>query len=124
MSVRDWSWRQTRRRFKTLGGSSPPYKGRAILSVLTLLLSTAIALAPPLLAKTALNDAINGGSQLYLIVALFLARRAPNWGMTYAQTYLTGWVGRADAGRPARRSSSSTSSGCRSASTSGTAPAS
>jgi ATP-binding cassette, subfamily B, bacterial len=92
-TVRDWSWRQTRRRFKTLGELVAPYKGRAILSVLTLLLSTAIALAPPLLAKTALNDAINGGNQLYLIVGLFLLAGLLNWGMTYAQTYLTGWVG-------------------------------
>ena len=80
--------------------SSPRTRARAILSVLTLLLSTAIALAPPLLAKTALNDAINGGNQLYLIVGLFLVAGLLNWGMTYAQTYLTGWVGRADAGRP------------------------
>ena len=93
VTVRDWSWRQTRRRFKTLGQLVAPYKGRAILSVLTLLLSTAIALAPPLLAKTALNDAINGGNQLYLIVGLFLLAGLLNWGMTYAQTYLTGWVG-------------------------------
>lgn len=92
-TVRDWSWRQTRRRFKTLGQLIAPYRGRAILSVLTLLLSTAIALAPPLLAKTALNDAINGGNQLYLIVGLFLLAGLLNWGMTYAQTYLTGWVG-------------------------------
>ncbi len=92
-SVRDWSWRQTRRRFRTLGQLVAPYKGRAILSLLTLLLSTAIALAPPLLAKTALNDAINGGGRLYLIVGLFLVAGLLNWVMTYAQTYLTGWVG-------------------------------
>jgi ABC-type multidrug transport system fused ATPase/permease subunit len=93
VSVRDWSWRQTRRRFRTLGHLVAPYRGRAVLSVLTLLLATAIALAPPLLAKTALNDAINGGGRLYLIVGLFLLAGLLNWGMTYAQTYLTGWVG-------------------------------
>ena len=59
--VRDWSWQQTRRRFSTLGRLVAPYRGRAILSVLTLLLATAIALAPPFLAKFALDDAINGG---------------------------------------------------------------
>ena len=93
VSVRDWSWRQTRRRFRTLGQLVAPYRGRAILSVLTLLLATVIALAPPLLAKTALNDALNGGGHLYLIVGLFLVAGLLNWGMTYAQTYLTGWVG-------------------------------
>ena len=93
--MRDWSWQKTRRRFSTLGRLVVPYRGRAILSVLTLLLATAIALAPPFLAKLALDDAVNGdaGSKLDLIVALFLFAGLANWGMTYAQTYLTGWVG-------------------------------
>jgi ATP-binding cassette subfamily B protein len=53
------------------------------------------ALAPPLLAKYALDDAINpdNGGHLYLVVAAFLVAGLANWGMTYAQTYLTGWVG-------------------------------
>ena len=93
--VRDWSWKQTGRRFSTLGRLVTPYRGRAILSLLTLLLATAIALAPPFLAKFALDDAVNGdaGGKLYLIVGLFLFAGLANWGMTYAQTYLTGWVG-------------------------------
>ena len=93
--VRDWSWKETRRRFSTLARLVAPYRGRAILSVLTLLLATGIALAPPFLAKFALDDAVNGdaGGKLYLIVALFLFAGLANWGMTYAQTYLTGWVG-------------------------------
>jgi ATP-binding cassette, subfamily B, bacterial len=92
--VRDWSWKRTRRRFSTLNGLVTPHRGRAILSVLTLLLATAVALAPPFLAKLALDDAINGGgSDLYFVVALFLAAGLANWGMTYLQTYLTGWVG-------------------------------
>ena len=91
----DWSWTETRRRFSTLAPARRPVPGRAILSVLTLLLATAIALAPPFLAKFALDDAMNGdaGGQLYLIVALFLFAGLANWGMTYVQTYLTGWVG-------------------------------
>jgi ATP-binding cassette subfamily B protein len=93
--VRDWSWTQTRRRFSTLGRLVTPYRGRAILSLLTLLVATGIALAPPFLAKFALDDAVNGdaGGKLYLVVALFLFAGLANWGMTYAQTYLTGWVG-------------------------------
>ena len=91
--VRDWSWRQSRRRFSTLSGLVAPHRGRAILSVVTLLLATVIALAPPFLAKYALDDAVQGGGHLYLVVTLFLIAGLANWGMTYAQTYLTGWVG-------------------------------
>jgi ABC-type multidrug transport system fused ATPase/permease subunit len=93
--VRDWSWPRTRRRFSTLRSLVTPYKLRAVLSVLSLLGATATALAPPFLAKYALDDAINsnGDSRLYLIVAVFLLAGLANWGMTYAQTYLTGWVG-------------------------------
>jgi ATP-binding cassette, subfamily B, bacterial len=91
--VRDWSWRQTRRRFSTLNRLVAPHRGRALLSLLTLLLATVIALAPPFLAKFALDDAVNGGGRLGLVVMLFLIAGLANWGMTYAQTYLTGWVG-------------------------------
>jgi ATP-binding cassette, subfamily B, bacterial len=93
--VRDWSWPRTRRRLSTLRALVAPYKLRAILSILSLLAATATALAPPLLAKYALDDAINpdSGGHLYLVVAAFLAAGLANWGMTYAQTYLTGWVG-------------------------------
>ena len=91
--VRDWSWRQTRRRFSTLRRLAAAYRRRAILSLVTLLLGTLIALAPPFLAKYALDDAISGGGRLDLIVAVFLLAGLANWGMTYAQTYLTGWVG-------------------------------
>jgi ATP-binding cassette, subfamily B, bacterial len=91
--VRDWSWGQTRRRFSTLNRLVAPHRGRAVLSILTLLLATVIALAPPFLAKYALDDALNGGGRLGLVVTLFLIAGLANWGMTYAQTYLTGWVG-------------------------------
>jgi len=93
LRVRDWSWRQTRRRFATLRALVVPHRGRAILSLVTLLLATVIALAPPFLAKYALDDAISGGGRLNLIIAVFLLAGLANWGMTYAQTYLTGWVG-------------------------------
>jgi ATP-binding cassette, subfamily B, bacterial len=95
VSVRDWSWQRTRRRFRTLDRLVAPHRGRAVLSLVTLLLATATALAPPYLAKFALDDAIGGGTtaRLELIVAVFLVAGLANWGMTYAQTYLTGWVG-------------------------------
>jgi ATP-binding cassette subfamily B protein len=93
--VRDWSWPKTRRRLGTLRGLAAPYRWRAILSLISLLAATVTALAPPLLAKYALDDAINPDNvgHLYLVVAAFLVAGLANWGMTYAQTYLTGWVG-------------------------------
>ena len=93
--VRDWSWRRTRRRLRTLAELIAPYRARTILSVFSLLAATATALAPPFLAKYALDDAIrtSGQGRITLVVVIFLAAGLANWGMTYAQTYLTGWVG-------------------------------
>jgi ATP-binding cassette subfamily B protein len=93
--VDDWSWRTTRRRFGTLWRLTRPYRGRTGLSVISLLTATLTALAPPYLAKYALDDAINGrtGTRLELVVGIFVAAGLANWGMTYVETYLTGWVG-------------------------------
>src|SRR5204863_225836 len=68
---------------------------RAGLSVISLLTATATALAPPYLGKYALDDAVKGdtGARLVLVVAIFVGAGLDNWGMTYAETYLTGWVG-------------------------------
>jgi ATP-binding cassette subfamily B protein len=64
-------------------------------SVLSLLAATATALAPPYLAKVALDDAVNGkgGNALYVVVAIFVAAGLANWAMYYVETYMTGWVG-------------------------------
>jgi len=93
--VDDWSWRKTRRRLGLLWRLTRPYRGRTALSVVSLLTATATALAPPYLAKYALDDAVNGhgGSRLVVVVAIFVAAGLANWGMTYVETYLTGWVG-------------------------------
>jgi ABC-type multidrug transport system fused ATPase/permease subunit len=93
--VDDWSWRTTRRRFGTLWRLTRPYRGRTALSVVSLLTATATALAPPYLAKYALDDAVHGhtGAKLEIVVAIFVAAGLANWGMTYVETYLTGWVG-------------------------------
>ena len=93
--IDDWSWPTTRRRFGTLWRLTRPYRGRTGLSVISLLTATATALAPPYLAKYALDDAVNGrtGTRLVLVVAVFVAAGLANWGMTYVETYLTGWVG-------------------------------
>jgi ATP-binding cassette subfamily B protein len=94
-AVKDWSWQRTRRRIATLARLTAPYKGRTALSVVSLLAATATALAPPFLAKYALDDALKGKDFgfLLLIVGLFLASGLAFWGMSYLQTYLTGWVG-------------------------------
>jgi ATP-binding cassette subfamily B protein len=90
----DWSWGKTRRRIGVLWRLTRPYRGRTALSVVSLLTATATALAPPLLAKYALDDALDGNlTHLSLVVALFVAAGLANWGMTYVETYLTGWVG-------------------------------
>src|SRR4029079_455482 len=54
--VRDWSWTQTRRRFSTLGRLVTPYRGRAILSLLTLLVATGILARAPLPAHIHARD--------------------------------------------------------------------
>jgi ATP-binding cassette subfamily B protein len=94
-TVNDWSWRRTRRRLATLARLTAPYKKRTILSIFALLLATATALAPPFLSKYAVDYGINKHdlAALTWIVALFLLAGLANWGMSYLQTYLTGWVG-------------------------------
>jgi len=93
--VEDWSWNTTRRRLGVLWRLTKPYRFRTFLSFFSLLAATATALAPPLLAKYALDDAINDttGFKLTLVVVLFVFVALANWGMTYVETYMTGWVG-------------------------------
>jgi ABC-type multidrug transport system fused ATPase/permease subunit len=93
--IDDWSWRQTRRRLGLLWELTQPYRLRTALSTISLLSATATALAPPYLAKVALDDAVHGhgGTRLVVVVIVFLAAGLANWGMTYVETYMTGWVG-------------------------------
>jgi ATP-binding cassette subfamily B protein len=93
--VEDWTWNTTRRRLGVLWRLAKPYGLRTGFSALSLLAATVTALAPPLLVKYALDDAINGttGGRLVLIVAVFVIAGLANWGMTYVETYMTGWVG-------------------------------
>jgi ABC-type multidrug transport system fused ATPase/permease subunit len=93
--VEDWSWNTTRRRLGVLWRLTKPYRSRTFFSLFSLLTATAAALAPPFLAKYALDDARNGttGNRLVLIVVVFIAAGLANWGMTYVETYMTGWVG-------------------------------
>jgi ABC-type multidrug transport system fused ATPase/permease subunit len=93
--VEDWSWRRTQRRVAMLARFTRPYKWRTVLSIFSLLAATATALAPPFLAKYAVDDGIRNHDlqKLNWIVAAFLLAGLANWGMSYVQTYLTGWVG-------------------------------
>jgi ABC-type multidrug transport system fused ATPase/permease subunit len=93
--VDDWSWRRTRRRLAALARLTAPYKTRTILSVFALLAATATALLPPLLSKYAVDDGIREHDlqKLWWIVGAFLLAGLANWGLSYLQTYLTGWVG-------------------------------
>src|SRR5436305_6784119 len=93
--VEDWSWRRTRRRLGTLARFALRYKVRTALSVVSLLAATATALAPPFLSKYAVDDGIRKHdlSRLTWIVGVFVLAGLLNWGMSYVQTYLTGWVG-------------------------------
>jgi ATP-binding cassette subfamily B protein len=94
-SVEDWSWRKTRRRIATLARFATRYRFRTAFSVVSLLVATATALAPPFLSKYALDDGIRRHdlAKLWWIVGAFLLAGLLNWGMSYVQTYLTGWVG-------------------------------
>src|SRR5205809_4790533 len=95
VEVDDWSWRRTRRRIAELARLAKPYKVRTAFSVVSLLAATATALAPPFLAKYAVDDGIHNHdlAKLNWIVAAFLVAGLANWGISYLQTYLTGWVG-------------------------------
>jgi ABC-type multidrug transport system fused ATPase/permease subunit len=72
-----------------------PYRVRAALTLVALLVGTVASLAPPLLAKQAIDQGIDkhDTSKLVLVVVLFLAAALLVWVTTYVQTYLVGWVG-------------------------------
>ena len=96
---------ELRRRLRQTGGRGRklrgllellrPYRGRSLLMLGSLLLATGAALAPPPLAALAIDNGIVPGDvqALTWIVIAFLLTALIYWGATYAQTYLTGWVG-------------------------------
>jgi ABC-type multidrug transport system fused ATPase/permease subunit len=91
-------WRATRGRGRKLRGLVEllrPYRGRTILMFLSLIAGTAASLAPPPLAKLAIDDGIVPGDTgtLNLVVVAFIASALVYWAATYAETYLVGWVG-------------------------------
>jgi ABC-type multidrug transport system fused ATPase/permease subunit len=72
-----------------------PYRLRVVGMLSALALGTAASLAPPLLAKAAIDEGIEHHDfhTLAVVVVAFLAAALLVWLMTYLQTYLVGWVG-------------------------------
>jgi ATP-binding cassette, subfamily B, bacterial len=91
-------WRATGGRGRKLRGLLVllrPYRARTVLMFVSLILGTAAALAPPPLAKLAIDEGITPGdlTTLTWVVIAFLATALIYWAATYVQTYLVGWVG-------------------------------
>ncbi len=72
-----------------------PYRARSAVMLVALVVGTAASLAPPLLAKVAIDQGISKDDTktLTLVVIAFLFSALLVWVMTYVQTYLVGWVG-------------------------------
>jgi ABC-type multidrug transport system fused ATPase/permease subunit len=72
-----------------------PYAGRAVVTVVLMLLVTASGLAIPALAQFAIDDGIRAGDRgvLLLAVGLFVVAGLVGWFAGYHQTYLSSWVG-------------------------------
>jgi ATP-binding cassette subfamily B protein len=83
------------RKLRGLASLLRPYRRRIILMFIALTAATAASLAPPPLAKLAIDDGIVPGDvgKLNLVVIAFIVSALVYWGASYAQTYLVGWVG-------------------------------
>jgi ABC-type multidrug transport system fused ATPase/permease subunit len=93
--VADWSWRRTVRRISALARLASRYKLRTGLAVASLLAATVTSLAPPYLAKLALDDGIRKQDYrtVVIVVVVFVIAAVLNLGASAAQTYFTGWTG-------------------------------
>jgi ABC-type multidrug transport system fused ATPase/permease subunit len=72
-----------------------PYRLRVVGMLAALIVGTAASLAPPLLAKVAIDEGIerHDTHTLVLVALAFLLSAVMVWGMTSLQTYLVGLVG-------------------------------
>jgi ABC-type multidrug transport system fused ATPase/permease subunit len=93
--VDDWSWTRTVRRISTLASLTKPYKLQTTLAGISLLAATVTALAPPYLAKLAVDDGIRQQdfNALTWVVVAFLGAGVASLLTAAAQTYFTGWTG-------------------------------
>jgi ABC-type multidrug transport system fused ATPase/permease subunit len=86
---------QRARKVRWMLGLLRPYRGKVALMFVALLAATGAGLAPPYLAKQAVDNGIITGdvSALDWIVAAFVVIATLYAAATYLQTYLVGWVG-------------------------------
>ena len=72
-----------------------PYRRRALLSVVAMVVVTLSTLAVPYLLKVAIDGGITAGDMdvLTWVIVAFVVVSGINLGASYLQTYLTSWVG-------------------------------
>ena len=90
-----FSWRRTFARLGRLFTLVRPYRAKAILSAISLLVGTALGLASPLASKFAIDHGIVRGDRQALVfwTLAFVAAALLGWVASIAQTYLSAWVG-------------------------------
>ena len=90
-----FSWKRTFSRLGRLFTLVRPYRGKAILSAVTLIFGTAIGLVTPFASKFAIDRGIVPGDRhaLVLWTVLFVVAALLGWVASIAQTYLSAWVG-------------------------------
>ena len=90
-----FSWKRTFSRLGRLFTLVRPYRGKAILSAVTLIFGTAIGLVTPFASKFAIDRGIVPGDRhaLVLWTVLFVVAALLGWVASIAQTYLAAWVG-------------------------------
>ena len=91
----DVSLRRSLGRLRRLLELVRPYRGRAALSLLTLIVMTAATLATPYFSKYAIDEGIGHRDRQALLiwVLAFVAAAFVGWAAQTAQTYLNAWVG-------------------------------
>ena len=72
-----------------------PYRWRAVLAVIAMLVVTATSLAFPYLIKVAIDSGITQGDMgvVDTVIVVFLGVALLNLGASYTQTYFVSWVG-------------------------------
>lgn len=95
------TWRELRaeqtraRRLRELYSLIHPYRARVLLMFVVLGVAVISGLAPPVLAKFAIDQGIlaKDSAVLALVAVAYVLSALLLWGSTYLQSYLVGWVG-------------------------------
>jgi ABC-type multidrug transport system fused ATPase/permease subunit len=82
------------RRLRVLGELLRPYRGRAALALLAILVATAASLAPPYLAGRAVDDVVQTQDTdvLHRVIIAIVIALAIGWIASWARTYLIGSI--------------------------------